>query len=53
MSASRLRAELRQAGIDDVIESHPAGYRLAVPPGEVLAVRCQGELRFYELTADV
>ena len=28
---SRLRAQLRQAGIDDVIESHPAGYRLAVP----------------------
>src|SRR5689334_2842869 len=29
---SRLRAELRQGGIGDVIESHPAGYRLAVPP---------------------
>jgi predicted ATPase/DNA-binding SARP family transcriptional activator len=28
---SRLRAELRRAGLDDVIESHPAGYRLAVP----------------------
>ena len=28
---SRLRAELRQAGAGDVIESHPAGYRLAVP----------------------
>ena len=27
--------------------------RLAVPPGEVLAVRCRGELRFCELTADV
>ncbi len=26
---SRLRAELRQAGIGDVIESHPAGYRPA------------------------
>jgi DNA-binding SARP family transcriptional activator len=26
---SRLRAELRQAGAGDVIESHPAGYRLA------------------------
>ncbi len=32
---SRLRAELRQAGIGDVIESHPAGYRLAVTPDAV------------------
>src|SRR6266571_8833275 len=32
---SRLRAELRQAGAGDVIESHPAGYRLAVPPEAV------------------
>jgi len=32
---SRLRAELRQAGIGDVIESHPAGYRLAVAPDAV------------------
>src|SRR5438034_59985 len=32
---SRLRAELRQAGAADVIESHPSGYRLAVPPGAV------------------
>ena len=32
---SRLRAELRQAGIGDMIESHPAGYRLAVPPEAV------------------
>jgi DNA-binding SARP family transcriptional activator len=32
---SRLRAELRHAGIGDVIESHPAGYRLAVPPEAV------------------
>jgi predicted ATPase/DNA-binding SARP family transcriptional activator len=32
---SRLRAELRQGGICDVIESHPAGYRLAVPPEAV------------------
>src|SRR6266516_1475455 len=29
---SRLRAELRQAGAGDVIESDPGGYRLAVPP---------------------
>jgi len=29
---SRLRAELRQAGFAEVIESHPAGYRLAVGP---------------------
>src|SRR5882724_4653592 len=35
---SRLRAELRQGGIGDVIESHPAGYRLAVPPGAVDAM---------------
>jgi predicted ATPase/DNA-binding SARP family transcriptional activator len=32
---SRLRAELRQAGAGDVIESHPAGYRLAMPPAAV------------------
>src|SRR6516225_6205385 len=32
---SRLRAELRQAGVGDVIESHPAGYRLAVSPDAV------------------
>jgi len=32
---SRLRAELRQGGICDVIESYPAGYRLAVPPDAV------------------
>src|SRR6266702_2671508 len=32
---SRLRAELRQAGAGAVIESHPAGYRLAVPPDAV------------------
>src|ERR1700744_225301 len=30
---SRLRSELRRAGADDVIESHPSGYRLAPPPG--------------------
>jgi DNA-binding SARP family transcriptional activator len=35
---SRLRAELRQGGIGDVIESHPAGYRLAVPPDAVDAM---------------
>ena len=32
---SRLRAELRQAGIGDAIEAHPAGYRLAGPPKAV------------------
>ena len=37
---SRLRAELRQAGAGDVIESHPAGYRLAVPPGAVDVMAC-------------
>ncbi len=35
---SRLRAELRQAGITDVIESHPSGYRLAVTPDAVDAM---------------
>ena len=36
---SRLRAALRQAGLgDQVVESHPAGYRLAVPPDHVDAV---------------
>ncbi|MBV9208854.1 MAG: AAA family ATPase, partial [Actinobacteria bacterium] len=32
---SRLRAGLREAGAAEVIESHPAGYRLAVPPDAV------------------
>ena len=32
---SRLRGELRRAGLGQVIESHPAGYRLAVPPEAV------------------
>ena len=37
---SRLRAALRAAGLDrDVIESHPAGYRLAVPRDAVDAYR--------------
>src|ERR1700730_4719907 len=47
---SRLRAELRQAGAGDVIESHPAGYRLAVPADavdvmafEALAARGRGD----------
>jgi predicted ATPase/DNA-binding SARP family transcriptional activator len=36
---SRLRAALRQAGLgDQVVESHPAGYRLAVAPERVDAV---------------
>src|SRR5579859_5595833 len=36
---SRLRTSLRQAGLGgQVIESHPAGYRLAVSPDEVDAV---------------
>ncbi|MGO8888954.1 MAG: AfsR/SARP family transcriptional regulator [Streptosporangiaceae bacterium] len=43
---SRLRAELRQAGIGDVIESHPAGYRLAVPPEAV-------DVMAFEALADV
>jgi len=32
---SRLRSELRRASQDQVIESHPAGYRLAVQPDAV------------------
>src|SRR6516164_1290341 len=35
---SRLRAELRRAGLGHVIESHPAGYRLAVGPAAVAAL---------------
>ncbi|HJY56969.1 MAG TPA: helix-turn-helix domain-containing protein [Streptosporangiaceae bacterium] len=35
---SRLRAELRRASLDQVIESHPAGYRLAVRPDAVDAL---------------
>ncbi len=38
---SRLRAELRRASLDQVIESHPAGYRLAVPPDAVDALDFQ------------
>jgi predicted ATPase/DNA-binding SARP family transcriptional activator len=36
---SRLRAALRQGGVgDQAVESHPAGYRLAVAPDQVDAV---------------
>ena len=35
---SRLRAELRRASLDHVIESHPAGYRLALRPDAVDAL---------------
>ncbi len=35
---SRLRAELRRSSLDHVIESHPAGYRLAVRPDAVDAL---------------
>src|SRR6516225_6574422 len=35
---SRLRAELRRASVDHAIESHPAGYRLAVRPDAVDAL---------------
>jgi predicted ATPase/DNA-binding winged helix-turn-helix (wHTH) protein len=42
---SRLRATLREAGIGSLIESHPTGYRLAVPPEAVDA------LEFGELAA--
>jgi predicted ATPase/DNA-binding SARP family transcriptional activator len=43
---SRLRAALRGAGCDRLIESHPAGYRLTVPPDAVDA------LAFRSLAAD-
>jgi predicted ATPase/DNA-binding SARP family transcriptional activator len=32
---SRLRAALRPAGLDCLIESHPSGYRLGIPPEDV------------------
>jgi DNA-binding SARP family transcriptional activator len=38
---SRLRAELRRASLEQVIESHPAGYRLAVRPDAVDALDFQ------------
>ncbi|MGH3287525.1 MAG: AfsR/SARP family transcriptional regulator [Streptosporangiaceae bacterium] len=38
---SRLRAELRRASLDQVIESYPAGYRLAVGPDAVDALDFQ------------
>jgi predicted ATPase len=43
---SRLRAALRETGTDGLIESHPTGYRLAVPPEAVDA------LVFAELAAE-
>src|SRR5258705_1906161 len=53
---SRLRAELRQAGAGDVIESHPAGQRLAVPPEAVDVMAFEevylGILRGGEATPD-
>jgi predicted ATPase/DNA-binding SARP family transcriptional activator len=43
---SRLRATLRQAGLgEDLIESSPAGYRLAVTPEAVDAVTFEGRAR--------
>jgi predicted ATPase/DNA-binding SARP family transcriptional activator len=43
---SRLRAALRRAGLDDqVIESHPAGYRLAVAAEDVDAVAFERSAR--------
>jgi predicted ATPase/DNA-binding SARP family transcriptional activator len=43
---SRLRAALRQAGLgDQVVESHPAGYRLAVAPEQVDAVTFEARAR--------
>ncbi|HJY95543.1 MAG TPA: BTAD domain-containing putative transcriptional regulator, partial [Streptosporangiaceae bacterium] len=38
---SRLRAELRRASLDQLIESYPAGYRLAVGPDAVDALDFQ------------
>ena len=43
---SRLRAALRQSGLgDQVVESHPAGYRLAVAPDQVDAVAFEALVR--------
>jgi predicted ATPase/DNA-binding SARP family transcriptional activator len=43
---SRLRVALRQAGVPDgVVESSPAGYRLAVPPGAVDAIAFESTAR--------
>src|SRR5215472_6063444 len=43
---SRLRAALRQGGVgDQVVESHPAGYRLAVAPEQVDAVTFEAQAR--------
>ncbi len=43
---SRLRVALRQAAIPDgVLESSPAGYRLAVPPGAVDAIAFESQAR--------
>jgi len=43
---SRLRTALRQASPgDQVIESHPAGYRLALPPDQIDAVAFEAQVR--------
>src|SRR5262249_53605794 len=43
---SRLRTVLREAGLgDQVIESHPAGYRLALEPHRVDAVAFEAQAR--------
>jgi predicted ATPase/DNA-binding SARP family transcriptional activator len=43
---SRLRVALRQAGVPDgVLESSPAGYRLAVPPHAVDAIAFESQAR--------
>jgi predicted ATPase/DNA-binding SARP family transcriptional activator len=43
---SRLRVALRQAGVPDgVVESSPAGYRLAVPPEAVDAIVFESQAR--------
>ena len=43
---SRLRAALREAGLgDQVIESHPAGYRLALAPDRIDAVAFEVQAR--------
>src|SRR5262249_42317377 len=43
---SRLRTALRQGGLgDQVIESHPAGYRLALAPDRIDAVAFEAQAR--------
>jgi DNA-binding SARP family transcriptional activator len=48
---SRLRAALRPAGLDPLIESHPAGYRLAEARSQAAQDRIEAELELGEAAA--